>query len=234
MDDLCGEPRIRLSGPSGLLAAVPNMLGFHPTDSLVVMCLSGGGMRSARWPGWTCPAAATGRWPGQLTGHALDSCGRGRGRLLPPHAATAAVLGELLAELDTAGVGLLTALVVHAGRMWPAVHDRPLRLADSLPVPDQDDPDRAGAGRGQRADRSGGAGRPQAAPRLDRRSWRSPTCVAEQAFTAVAQGGPAYDIRPCTDRRARAIPGTGRGSTRSTDVADPGRTSCHCPNRWTG
>ena len=35
------ETPIRISGPVGLLATVPMMLGFHPTNSLVMMCVSG-------------------------------------------------------------------------------------------------------------------------------------------------------------------------------------------------
>lgn len=34
-------PPIRLFGPEGLLSAIPVLLGFHPTDSLVVACLIG-------------------------------------------------------------------------------------------------------------------------------------------------------------------------------------------------
>jgi hypothetical protein len=32
---------LKVSGPEGLLAAVPTMLGFHPRDSLVLLCLTG-------------------------------------------------------------------------------------------------------------------------------------------------------------------------------------------------
>ena len=194
MDDLCGEPRIRLSGPSGLLAAVPTALGFHPTDSLVLMCLSGGGHALGPVARADLPRGRDRALARQLTGHALAHADEvavvcyPRTRRRPP------VLGELLDELDTAGVGLLTALVVHAGRMWPAVHDRPLRLADSLPVPDQDDPDvRALAAANALSGRVVLADRQQlrasiAGPRGHRRA------LAEQAFTAVAQG--AGVLRP--------------------------------------
>src|ERR1700712_5081036 len=32
---------VRLTGRRGLLAAIPAMLGFHPEESLVMVCLSG-------------------------------------------------------------------------------------------------------------------------------------------------------------------------------------------------
>ena len=42
-----GTP-IRVSGPEGLLAVVPTMLGFHPSNSLVLMCPANAD-ESARW-----------------------------------------------------------------------------------------------------------------------------------------------------------------------------------------
>jgi hypothetical protein len=34
---------IRLSSPADLLSAVPHLLGFHPTKSLTLLCLTGSG-----------------------------------------------------------------------------------------------------------------------------------------------------------------------------------------------
>ena len=44
---------LKVSGPEGLLAAVPTMLGFHPRDSLVLLCLTRLG-----WVGATAAACA--------------------------------------------------------------------------------------------------------------------------------------------------------------------------------
>ena len=198
MDDLCGEPRISISGPSGLLAAVPNMLGFHPTDSLVVMCFTGeryvlGPVARVDLPRGRDPELVR-----YLTGTALTHADCVAVVCYPRRRRRPAILDDLIAELGNAGVGVMTALIVHAGRVWEAPSARPLRLADSLPAPTQDDPTvQALAAANALTGRVVLADREQlrasiAGPGGSRRR------VAEEAFTAVAQGIGAHlpDITP--------------------------------------
>ena len=151
---------IRVSGPAGLLAVVPTMLGFHPSNSLVLMCLSGGRRRVgpvARVdlpPGHDRPLAA------QLTSHALHHADEvvvisyQETRRRPP------LLDDLLGALARAGVDVMDAMVVRGGRARPALNAAMERAHPGIPVPDSDDPQvstlaAAGAlaGRGVLADR---------------------------------------------------------------------------------
>lgn len=151
---------IRVSGPAGLLAVVPTMLGFHPSNSLVLMCLSGGRRRVgpvARVdlpPGHDRPLAA------RLTSHALNHADEvvvisyQRTRRRPP------LLDDLLGELARAGVEVMDAMVVRGGRARPALNAAMERAHQGIPVPDSADPQvsalaAAGAlaGRGVLADR---------------------------------------------------------------------------------
>lgn len=189
MDDIREEPRIRLNGPSGLVAAVPSSLGFHPTNSLVLMCFSGDRHALGPVARVDLPRGRDRPLARQLTATALCHADDvavvcyPRTRRRPP------VLDQLLGDLDAVGVGLLAALVVHAGRVWSARHARTLRLADSMPVPDRDDPDMATlaaanalSGRAVLADREQ-LRASIAGPRGHRRA------LAEQAVDAIARGG---------------------------------------------
>jgi len=151
---------IRVSGPEGLLAVVPTMLGFHPSDSLVLMCLSGYRRRVgpvARVdlpPGHDRPLAA------RLTMHALNHADEvvvisyQSTRRRPP------MLDDLLAALARAGVDVMDAMVVRGGKARPALNAAMERAHPGIRVPDSDDPQvsalaAAGAlaGRGVLADR---------------------------------------------------------------------------------
>src|ERR1700712_5583082 len=112
---------IRVSGPAGLLAAVPPMLGFHPSDSLVLMCLSGQRRRVG-------PVARVDLPPGHdrplarhLTGHAqrhadevVVICYQSTRRRAP-------LLDDLLRELKRAGIEVMDAFVVVGDRARPAM-----------------------------------------------------------------------------------------------------------------
>jgi hypothetical protein len=151
---------IRVSGPEGLLAVVPTMLGFHPSNSLVLMCLSGYRRRVgpvARVdlpPGHDRPLAA------RLTSHALNYADEvvvisyQSTRRRPP------LLDDLLAALARAGVDVMDAMVVRGGKARPALSAAMERAHPGIRVPDSDDPQvsalaAAGAlaGRGVLADR---------------------------------------------------------------------------------
>jgi len=135
MDELGGEARIKISGPAGLLAAVPNMLGFHPTDSIVLMCMTG--ERNALGPvaRVDLPRGRDRDLVGQLTGTALTHADRVAIVCYPGRRRRPVILDDLIGSLTCAGIGVLAALVVHAGRVWEAPTPRTLRLADSRPVP---------------------------------------------------------------------------------------------------
>ena len=188
MDDLCGEPRIRISGPRGLLAAVPNMLGFHPTDSLVLMSFTGDRFTLGPVARVDLPHGRDPKLVRYLTGVALTHADCVALVCYPRRRRRPVILNDLISELGQAGVGVMTVLIVHAGRMWEAAVAGPLRLTDSDPAPSHDDPTgQALAAANALTGRVVLADREQlrasiAGPRGDRRR------VADRAFTAVAQG----------------------------------------------
>jgi len=188
MDDHGGGPRIRISDSGGLLAVAANTLGFHPTDSLVLACFTGdrcvlGPVARVDLP--------RGRDPGlvrYLTGTALTHADRVAVLCYPRRRRRPAVVDDLVAELIHAGIGVMSVLIVHAGRVWEAPSARPLRLADSFPAPGLDDPtvralavENALAGRAVLADREQ-LRASIAGPRGDRRR------AAERAIATVTQG----------------------------------------------
>lgn len=135
MDELGGHARIRLSGPAGLLAAVPTMLGFHPTDSIVLMCMNGDRNTLGPVARVDLPPGRDRQLVAQLTGTALTHADRVAVICYPRRRRRPAILDDLIEELVYAGVGVVAALVVHAGRVWDAPRSRSLRLADSQPAP---------------------------------------------------------------------------------------------------
>lgn len=135
MDEIGGDPRIRLSGPAGLLAAVPHLLGFHPDNSIVLMCMSGdrnalGPVARVDLPPDRDPAVVA-----RLTGTALTHADRVAVICYPERRRRPAILTDLLGTLDQAGVGINAVLLVHGGRVWEAMRPGPLRLSDSRPTP---------------------------------------------------------------------------------------------------
>ncbi|MET0965374.1 MAG: DUF4192 domain-containing protein [Nakamurella sp.] len=131
---------IRVSGPAGLLAAVPPMLGFHPTNSLVLMCLSGDRRRIGPVARVDLPAGHDLAMARQLTGHARNHAdevvvisyqdGRRRPQLLD----------DVLIELDRAGVVVMDAIVVRGGRARPGLNAAIERAHPGVAVPGAGDP----------------------------------------------------------------------------------------------
>lgn len=203
MDELGGDPRIRLSGPDGLLAAVPHLLGFHPDRSIVLMCMSGdrnalGPVARVDLPPDRDPVVVA-----RLTGTALTHAERVAVICYPERRRRPAILTDLMGALDHAGVGICAVLLVHGGRVWDVVNPGPLRLSDSRPTPGQRHPTteafaalNAFEGRVVLADRA--ALRASiAGPRGRRRR------LAARAVTAVVHGHPA-DLRDPPARRPPA------------------------------
>ena len=131
---------IRISGPAGLLAVVPSMLGFHPTNSLVLMCLSGGRRRVG-------PVARVDLAKGHDRATAEHLANHARlhadevvvisyqdSRRRPP------MLDDLLSALARAGIDVMDAMVVRGGRVRPALNAAMERAHPGVPVPDADDP----------------------------------------------------------------------------------------------
>lgn len=205
MDELGGPTRIRISGPSGLLAAVPNMLGFHPADSIVLMCMTG--ERNALGPvaRVDLPRGRDRDLTSSLTGTALTHADRVAVICYPRRRRRPPILDDLAAELRHAGVGVLTTLVVHAGRVWERPEPGPLRLSDSLPAPGHHHPTaqalaaaNALTGRAVLADRDQ-LRESIAGPRGRRRR------LAERAVTAVIEGR----LTKLPDDLEHPTPGTG-------------------------
>ncbi|MTD13665.1 DUF4192 family protein [Nakamurella sp. YIM 132087] len=135
------EPaRIRLTGRAGLLAAVPALLGFHPTESLVMLCITGRPSRIGpvlrvdldESPGVAEHLAEqAGRWAEAV---ALVSYSE-RCPVVPP------LLLHTLDRCLASGIGLLDAAWVHLGEVRPVLprRDDP---DIGVPVPGPEDPQR--------------------------------------------------------------------------------------------
>ena len=164
---------IRVSGPAGLLAVVPTMLGFHPSNSLVLMCLSGERRRVgpvARVdlpPGHDRPLAA------RLTMHALNHADE---VVVISYQTTAAPSTPAGRPAGRPGPGGCRRHGRHGGARRasasPALNAAMERAHPGIPVPDADDPAGQRAGRGRRAGRARRAGRPRAIAPLHRRADR--------------------------------------------------------------
>ncbi len=113
---------VRLTGRSGLLAAVPAMLGFHPQESLVMVCMAG--TRRRVGPvirvDLTDPGAPFDAPVVQLRQHAHQYSDEVALICYTEQAGRPALLGDALAELRAAGVAVLDALLVRDGRAVPA------------------------------------------------------------------------------------------------------------------
>ena len=131
---------IRVSGPAGLLAVVPSMLGFHPTNSLVLMCISGGRRRVGPVARVDLAKGHDRAMAEHLTNHARNHADEvvvisyQNSRRRPP------MLDDLLAALARAGIDVMDAMVVRGGRVRPALNAAMERAHPGVPVPDASDP----------------------------------------------------------------------------------------------
>jgi Domain of unknown function (DUF4192) len=121
-----GLPRVRLSSPADVLAAVPHLLGFHPARSLVV--IGAGGPRDQVEVGFRYdlpdpPDAGTAR---QIAGHAVAvlagrrattviAVGYGEGRLVTP------LMDVFAAAARRGGLAVRELLRAEDGRYWSYV-----------------------------------------------------------------------------------------------------------------
>lgn len=132
---------ITITGPDGLLAIVPTMLGFHPKSSLVLICLSGCRRRVGPVARVDLPAGHDRAMAAHLAGHAVRHADEvaivvyQEGRRRPP------LLGDVLSALARSGIEVMDAIVVRAGRAFPALGaGGPQRKVSGLALPSADDP----------------------------------------------------------------------------------------------
>ena len=140
MTHIPSPPAMRLHGPTGLVAAVPSLLGFHPTESLVLLCLAGprGRVGPIARVDLEGPFDVVGL-ARQLLGYAVryaesaavvcytDSVGRPK------------LLDAVVSALDGAGVPLLDVLTVRDGVIRHAATQDEESTDRGLPVPGPDD-----------------------------------------------------------------------------------------------
>jgi len=178
---------VSLSGRRGLLAAVPALLGFHPAESLVAICLNGSRrgvgpvMRiDLPEPGGTRPSEGSisdlRANAARLADEVVLVCYTERPR--------PAVLDMLLAGLRRDGVRVLDVICVRAGRAFTAPTAAAELRAVGEQLPGHDDPQlllmqaaTAMQGRGMLPDRE-----------ALRRSIAGPTRAASAAATDLAAG----------------------------------------------
>lgn len=218
---------LRISGPDGLLAVVPIMLGFHPADSLVMICLSGGGRRVGPVARVDLPRGHDRNLADHLAAHALHHADAVAlvayqdTRRRPP------LLADTTAAMGRVGVDVLDSLIVCDGMARSAVGTRAERPLAGFPVPGADDPQvqslaaaAALAGRTTLPDRT-----------TLRRSIAPPTGYrlreAERCITAAASGRPLLvgaSAGPAASRRRAAapLPAIDLLSCEPTDLTDRG------------
>lgn len=132
--------RLKISGPDGLLAVVPAMLGFHPTNSLVLMCLNGQRHRVGPVVRVDLPTGRDRNLTEQLTMHALNHAEEVVVITYQEDRRRPQLLTDVLAELRRAGVEVMAAFSVRDGRARPALTRSEERSHRGFPVPGPDDP----------------------------------------------------------------------------------------------
>jgi uncharacterized protein DUF4192 len=128
-------PVIRLGSPADLVDAVPYLLGFHPSDSVVLIAVRGQRRRIGLTLRLDLPALAAGPEPLANCLHHLRQADA-EGLLIAIYARTAPDPGEPLPEAETvlqvadavaeAGIELVEAVLVAEGRWWSYLCSNPM------------------------------------------------------------------------------------------------------------
>ncbi|MGC4806502.1 DUF4192 domain-containing protein [Micromonospora sp. DT233] len=119
-------PRLSVRSPADLIAAVPYLLGFHPTDSVVVVAMRGRRIvfaaRADLPVAGTDPLAPATHLAGVIAQQGAESVtvlGYGEASRVTP------AIDAVRASLATAGLSVLDALRVTDGRYWSYLCDEP-------------------------------------------------------------------------------------------------------------
>ena len=117
---------VRLSGRRGLLAAIPAMLGFHPQESLVMICLSGPRRRVGPVirvdlddPTGAGPSGPDGP-VSQFRAHARRYSDEVALVCFTDRPGRSAMFEQVLTGLQAGGINILDAVMVRLGRAMPA------------------------------------------------------------------------------------------------------------------
>ncbi len=198
-------PPTRVTGPTGLLAAIPAVLGFHPRRSLVLVCLSGPRRRMGPVIRVDLPAARDRAQALTLTRYAQRYADEVAVVAFQETRARRPLLDQLLRALESAEIPVMEVLVVRDGRAWPARDRTTERTHPGIPVPDSDDLQVR-----RLAAASAIAGRAVLASRGTlARSIAGPTgarlAEAERAIDAAARTAPASGPDAARARRDEAV-----------------------------
>ncbi len=130
---------IHVTGATGLLAAIPVLVGFHPRRSLVLLCMSGPRRRIGPVIRVDLPAARDRQLVLQLTRYAQLHADEVAVVAYQDTSTRRPILDQLLRALEAADVPVVEVLVVRDGRAWPAATRTAERTHPGIPLPDSDD-----------------------------------------------------------------------------------------------
>ncbi|MEV0810945.1 DUF4192 domain-containing protein [Micromonospora sp. NPDC050200] len=121
--------RLPIASPADLLTAVPYLLGFHPTDSLVIVGLAGTRVAVASRTDLPAPADIT-TWtheiaPSQIRMLANAAATRAIAVGYGPAATVTPVMDAIIPQLTAAGIDVFDALRVTGGRYFSYLCDNP-------------------------------------------------------------------------------------------------------------
>jgi len=208
-------PRIRVSSVAGFLAVVPHLLGFHPSQSMVVVGLDARRGRVVLGFRYDLPDPPDAGAARHIAEHAVGvlrqrriktaiAAGYGPGNLVTP------VAEQMRAALRDAGIGLRDLLRVEAGRYWSYVCQDPgCCPPDGVPFDGTTHPAAAAlaaAGLAARPDRAALAG--SLAPLAGREAGsmgRATDRALRRAEELMASARPPGDLWPVVESGREAV-----------------------------
>jgi hypothetical protein len=224
--------RVRVGSADGLLAIVPFLLGFHPSDSLVVLGIGGPHARVRLAFRYDLPDPPEEEIASDIAAHAasvLDrqdlttavAIGYGEGRLVTP------VVDGLLPVLREAGIKVHDALRVLDGRYWSYVcRDPRCCPPDGVPFDPSEHPAAvalAAAGLSARQDRAELASvlepAADATDAMDQALLRAQGRVASLVSGGLAGGG-GDPLQPVADAARRSVRLAVAGCRRGEQLSD--------------
>jgi hypothetical protein len=131
----------RVSGPMGILAAIPILLGFHPRRSLVVACLAGPCRRVGPVIRVDLPSGLDGGQALMLAGHAHVHADEVVVVAYQDTKTRRPFLDQVLRALRAAEIPVADVWVVRDGTAWLARTRAEQQAHRGFPVPDENDPE---------------------------------------------------------------------------------------------